>query len=139
MLKSALDKLALVGIITVDPKLQAQELTQSVGEEIARMITEQKNLEKRFEELVSAQHILRTLPNKSKLKENQVTDGLQDDDGRAVQGPSQRCSCPLGACTLFPPSDLGCASDAHTHFDHRLSSSRWLRASVSLPRTSVGT
>lgn len=72
VIKSTLDKLALVGSITVDPKTQAEELTQSVGEEIARMISQQKVLEQRFEELVSAQHILRTLPNKSKLKENQT-------------------------------------------------------------------
>jgi len=43
-----------------------------VGEEITRMIAQQKNLEQRFEELVSAQHQLRHLPNKSKLRENQV-------------------------------------------------------------------
>lgn len=72
MFKSTLDKLALVGVITVDPKVQAQELTQSVGEEITKMIGQQKDLERRFEELVSAQHVLRTLPNKSKLRENQV-------------------------------------------------------------------
>lgn len=36
VLKQTLDKLALVGAITVDPKVQAQELTQSVGEEITR-------------------------------------------------------------------------------------------------------
>lgn len=76
MFKSTLDKLALVGVITVDPKVQAQELTQSVGEEITKMIGQQKDLERRFEELVSAQHVLRTLPNKSKLRENQVR--LQD-------------------------------------------------------------
>lgn len=73
MLKQTLEKLALVGVITVDPKVQAQELTTSVGEEITRMIEEQKHLEARFEELVSAQHVLRNLPNKSKLRENQVS------------------------------------------------------------------
>lgn len=72
LFKSTLDKLALVGLITVDPKVQAQELTQSVGEEITRMIAEQKELEKRFEELIAAQHVLRTLSNKSKLRENQA-------------------------------------------------------------------
>jgi hypothetical protein len=71
-MKGSLEKLALVGVITVDPKVQAQELTQSVGEEITRMIANQKELERRFEELMSAQHILRTLPNKSKLRDNQV-------------------------------------------------------------------
>ncbi len=53
-------------------QVQAQELTQSVGEEITRMIAKQKHLEQRFEELVSAQHQLRQLPNKQKLKENEV-------------------------------------------------------------------
>ncbi len=56
----------------MDPKVQAHELTQSVGEEISRMITEQKKLEARFEELVSLQHVLRHQPNKTKLLENQV-------------------------------------------------------------------
>jgi hypothetical protein len=67
-----LEKLALVGSIVVDPTVQAQELTQSVGEEITRMIAEQKKLEIRFEELISTQHALRSLPNKSKLRENQA-------------------------------------------------------------------
>lgn len=72
VMRLAMDKLALVGSITVDPKLQAAELTQRVGEEITRMIQAQKDLEQRFEQLVAAQHTLRNLPNKSKLRENQV-------------------------------------------------------------------
>lgn len=72
ILKQTLEKLGLVGVITVDPKVQAQELTQSVGEEITRMISEQKKLEGRFEELVGLQHVLRHQPNKTKLVENQV-------------------------------------------------------------------
>ncbi|KAG2449103.1 hypothetical protein HYH02_005851 [Chlamydomonas schloesseri] len=71
ILKQTLEKLALVGQLQVDPKVQAHELTQSVGEEISRMITEQKKLESRFEELVALQHVLRHQPNKTKLMENQ--------------------------------------------------------------------
>ncbi|GFH32748.1 uncharacterized protein HaLaN_32019, partial [Haematococcus lacustris] len=71
-IKQTLEKLGLVGIITVDPKVQAQELTQSVGEEITRMIGQQKELESQFEELISAQHTLRQLPNKTKLRQNQT-------------------------------------------------------------------
>mmetsp|Transcript_15738 Transcript_15738/g.44039 ORF Transcript_15738/g.44039 Transcript_15738/m.44039 type:complete len:414 (-) Transcript_15738:136-1377(-) len=71
VIKYTLDKLALVGVMVVDPAVQAQALTQSVGEEITRMIEEQKELEQRFEQLISAQHILRTMPNKSKLRNNQ--------------------------------------------------------------------
>jgi homoserine dehydrogenase len=57
--------------MVVDPAVQAQALTQSVGEEVTRMIVEQKELEQRFEQLISAQHVLRTMPNKSKLRQNQ--------------------------------------------------------------------
>ncbi|KAJ9518749.1 hypothetical protein QJQ45_025996, partial [Haematococcus lacustris] len=71
-IKQTLEKLGLVGLITVDPKVQAQELTQSVGEEITRMIGQQKELESQFEELISAQHTLRQLPNKTKLRQNQT-------------------------------------------------------------------
>ena len=65
-----------MGVIVVDPAVQAQALTQSVGEEITRMIEEQKELEMRFEQLISAQHVLRTMPNKSKLRNNQVRERL---------------------------------------------------------------
>nr|A8HQ54.1 RecName: Full=Dynein regulatory complex protein 9; AltName: Full=Flagellar associated protein 122 [Chlamydomonas reinhardtii] len=77
ILKQTLEKLALVGQLQVDPKVQAHELTQSVGEEISRMITEQKKLESRFEELVALQHVLRHQPNKTKLMENQVASERQ--------------------------------------------------------------
>lgn len=72
MIKYTLDKLALVSVMVVDPAVQAQALTQSVGEEITRMIGEQKELESRFEQLIGEQHVLRTMPNKSKLQNNQV-------------------------------------------------------------------
>eukprot|EP00197_Chlamydomonas_leiostraca_P007849 CAMPEP_0202859022 /NCGR_PEP_ID=MMETSP1391-20130828/1320_1 /ASSEMBLY_ACC=CAM_ASM_000867 /TAXON_ID=1034604 /ORGANISM="Chlamydomonas leiostraca, Strain SAG 11-49" /LENGTH=393 /DNA_ID=CAMNT_0049538019 /DNA_START=96 /DNA_END=1274 /DNA_ORIENTATION=+ len=89
VLKHTLEKLGLVGVITVDPKVQAQELTQSVGEEITRMIAQQKRLEQRFEELVSAQHALRDLPNKSKLRENQAE--LQQVAEALRQSTKQLC------------------------------------------------
>eukprot|EP00877_Chromochloris_zofingiensis_P005335 jgi/Chrzof1/14802/Cz09g16210.t1 len=72
VLQSTIDKLALVGVINVDPRLQAQELTQSVGDDITRMISEQKEHEQRFQALIAAQPALRNLPNKAKLRENQA-------------------------------------------------------------------
>eukprot|EP00798_Chlamydomonas_sp_ICE-L_P028224 gene28224-31327_t len=89
VLKGTLDKLMLVGMITVDPKVQAQELTQSVGEEITRMIAQQKTLEQRFEQLVTAQHTLRNLPNKTKLRENQAE--LQQVADQLRQSTKQLC------------------------------------------------
>lgn len=101
VLKSTLEKLALVGVITVDPKVQAQELTQSVGEEITKMIAQQKDLEKRFENLVSVQHILRTLPNKSKLRENQVCSSIQP-----------------GACVKLTPAGTWVVAATNCHTTH---------------------
>ncbi len=73
VLRTTLEKLSLVGSIVVDLKAQAHELTQSVGEDITTIIAVQKALEARFGELIAAQQLLRTLPNKSKLRENQVS------------------------------------------------------------------
>jgi len=81
LLSATLEKLALLGVINVDPAAQGQALTQSVGDEIGRMIVEQQQLEKRFEELVSAQHELRNQPNKLKLQANEVRCG-----GRGFEG-----------------------------------------------------
>ena len=93
VLHVALDKLGLVGATRVDPQvqsvfhdlrslslcsevylllqLQAAALAQSVGEEIAQMIAEQKKLEDQFVALVADQPQLRNLPNKNKLLKNQ--------------------------------------------------------------------
>ncbi len=129
MLKSTLEKLALVGVITVDPKVQAQELTQSVGEEITKMIAQQKELEKRFEELVSAQHVLRNLPNKSKLRENQVS------THRCMQGsPGGMHAGVLTICTMWSmcspcagvlSMQLTCLPRMHPLHARRPSFSRW--------------
>lgn len=104
VIKHLLDKLALVGIINVDPKVQAQELTQSVGEEITRMIGQQKELERRFEELVSAQHTLRQLPNKAKLRENQVE--LQQVAEALRQSTKTLCRHVPNASTHSAPQEL---------------------------------
>jgi hypothetical protein len=77
VLRAALDQLALVGLLTVDPAQQAQQLSEGVGEEVLRIIERQKELEERFGELVAAQPALRQLPNKARLQENQVRGALR--------------------------------------------------------------
>ena len=47
ILQTAIDKLAIIGLVNVNPQTQALELTQHVGDGISRMITEQKQLEAR--------------------------------------------------------------------------------------------
>jgi len=71
ILLSVLEKLDLVGSITVDPHTQALKMSQSAGEEISRVIAEQRDLEAQFEQLIQARCFLRTMPNKSKYKDNQ--------------------------------------------------------------------
>ncbi|KIY96422.1 flagellar associated protein [Monoraphidium neglectum] len=87
VLSAALEKLALIGVINVDPAAQAQALTESVGDEIGRMISAQQQLERRFEELVAAQHELRGQPNKIKLQENEAR-GFCSSQGRDLPGGS---------------------------------------------------
>lgn len=63
-MKSTLEKLALVGVITVDQQEQALTLTKTVGEEIAALIKQQNALEKEFERLVLRQHELKHQTNR---------------------------------------------------------------------------
>lgn len=89
VLQSAIDKLALMSVIVVDPSTQAQELTKSVGEDISRMITQQKQLEQRFQELMTAQPALRTMANKASLQANQAE--LQQVSSALRQATKQLC------------------------------------------------
>jgi hypothetical protein len=89
VLQSAIDKLALMSVLRVDPSTQAQELTKSVGEDISRMITQQKQLEHKFQELTAAQPALRTLRNKASLQANQAE--LKDVSAALRQATKQLC------------------------------------------------
>eukprot|EP00959_Pyramimonas_sp_CCMP1952_P167463 3500117-Pyramimonas_sp.AAC.4 len=71
ILRNALEKLSLASVITVDADEQAAELSRSVGDEISRVIHEQRQLEQRFEVLISQRGVLKAMPNKTKYKENQ--------------------------------------------------------------------
>ena len=64
MVKSTIEKLSLVGVITVDQQEQAMALTKTVGEEIAALIKQQNTLEKAFEALVMQQHELKHQTNR---------------------------------------------------------------------------
>ncbi|KAF8062108.1 DRC9 [Scenedesmus sp. PABB004] len=72
VLQAALDRLALLAVVQVDPAAQALELTQSVGDDISSMLAHQKALEGRFSELIAAQPALRAQPNKAPLRRNQA-------------------------------------------------------------------
>lgn len=89
VLQNAIEKLALMSVLLVDPASQAHTLTKSVGEEISHMIVQQKQLEHRFQELIAAQPALRMLPNKAALQGNQAE--LQDVSAALRQATKQLC------------------------------------------------
>ena len=73
MFRRAIERLGLVGVIKTDAHLQAQALSQAVhkGQEIHKVLGEQRELEVKFEELISQRAGLKSMANKSQLKENQ--------------------------------------------------------------------
>jgi hypothetical protein len=72
VLEECLEKLAFLGSITPDVLAHRDELSQFVGDEISRIIEEQKRLEQKYEELIAQRGVLKGLSNKSKYKQNQV-------------------------------------------------------------------
>lgn len=66
-------------------------MSRTQGSEITRAMEEQKELEQRFEALVTARATLRTMPNKNKLKEV------------GVQSPKRKCFAngSGGFCKLY--------------------------------------
>merc|ERR1719230_530092 len=71
VLSDTLEKLSFLGSITPDVLQHRDELSQFVGDEISRIIQEQRQLETKYEELIAQRGTLKGLANKSKYKENQ--------------------------------------------------------------------
>ena len=58
VLEECLEKLAFLGSITPDVLAHRDELSQFVGDEISRIIEEQRRLEQRYEELIAQRGLL---------------------------------------------------------------------------------
>lgn len=71
VLEESLEKMSFLGSITPDILQHREELSQVVGEEISRIIQEQRQLEGKYEKLIAQRAVLKGLANKSKFKENQ--------------------------------------------------------------------
>lgn len=89
VLQDAVHKLSLLSVIARDPATQAEQLTRTVGDDISRMLTQQKALEGRFHALIGAQPALCTMANKASLRQNQAE--LQDVGGALRQATKQLC------------------------------------------------
>ena len=62
--------------ITPDILQHRDELSKFIGDEIARTLLEQKNLEKKYEELIEQRAVMKGMVNKNKYKE--IQDEIQD-------------------------------------------------------------
>jgi len=71
IVEEALEKLSFLASITPDVMAHRDELSQIVGDEITRIIQEQRSLETRYEHLIAQRTSLKALSNKSKFLENQ--------------------------------------------------------------------
>ncbi|OQR92126.1 hypothetical protein ACHHYP_04079 [Achlya hypogyna] len=78
ILEETIEKLSFLGSITPDILQHREELSQVVGDEISRIIQEQRRLEAKYESLISQRSVLKGLANKSKFKENQRD--IQEDN-----------------------------------------------------------
>jgi len=71
VVEEALEKLSFLASITPDVMAHRDELSQIVGDEITRIIQEQRGLETRYEHLIAQRTSLKALSNKSKFNDNQ--------------------------------------------------------------------
>jgi len=67
LLEESLKKLQFLTSISNNASVHGDELTQHMGDEISRIIQEQRDLERRYEELISSRGQLKGLCNKSKF------------------------------------------------------------------------
>ena len=71
VVEEALEKLSFLASITPDVMAHRDELSQIVGDEITRIIQEQRSLETQYEQLIAQRTSLKGNANKTKFNENQ--------------------------------------------------------------------
>ncbi|CEG48500.1 IQ motif, EF-hand binding site [Plasmopara halstedii] len=71
VLEESVEKLNFLSSITPDILQHREELSQVVGDDISRIIQEQRQLESKYEKLIAQRASLKGLANKSKFKKNQ--------------------------------------------------------------------
>ena len=85
--------------ITPDILQHRDELSKFIGEEIARTLTEQKNLERRYEQLIEQRAAMKGMVNKVKYKEikdeiQEVLEGFHQPFGAQLERKSQHIGKP---------------------------------------------
>jgi len=89
LLEEALKKLSFLTSISTSASVHGDELTQFMGDEISRIIQEQRELERRYETLIAARGQLKGLCNKTKFVETQKD--IQDVAHRLKESNRSLC------------------------------------------------
>jgi len=89
LLEEALRKLDFLTNISSSASMHGDELTQFMGDEISRIIQEQRDLEKKYEELIAQRGQLKGLVNKNKFLETQKE--IQDVAHRLKESNKNLC------------------------------------------------
>mmetsp|Transcript_6475 Transcript_6475/g.8884 ORF Transcript_6475/g.8884 Transcript_6475/m.8884 type:complete len:152 (+) Transcript_6475:74-529(+) len=89
LLEEALKKLLFLTSISTSASVHGDELTQFMGDEISRIIQEQRDLEKKYEDLIAQRGQLKGLCNKQKFKDVQAE--IQDVAHRLKESNRSLC------------------------------------------------
>lgn len=89
LLEEALRKLHFLTSISSSASVHGDELTQFMGDEISRIIQEQRDLEKKYEELIATRGSLKGLCNKGRFMETQRE--IQDVAHRLKESNKSLC------------------------------------------------
>lgn len=89
LLEEALRKLNFLTSISTSASVHGDELTQFMGDEISRIIQEQRDLERKYEELIAARGQLKGLCNKAKFMDTQRE--IQDVAHRLKESNKSLC------------------------------------------------
>jgi len=89
LLEESLKKLSFLTSISTSASFHGDELTQFMGDEISRIIQEQRDLERKYETLIAARGQLKGLCNKAKFVETQRE--IQDVAHRLKESNKSLC------------------------------------------------
>eukprot|EP01138_Halocafeteria_seosinensis_P014921 gb/GECG01015232.1/.p1 GENE.gb/GECG01015232.1/~~gb/GECG01015232.1/.p1 ORF type:complete len:393 (+),score=101.58 gb/GECG01015232.1/:1-1179(+) len=87
LIEDAIEKLSFLGSLTPDIMAHRDELAAAVGEEITRLIEEQHNLEKRYEELTRQRSEAEA--TSTRMLKKQITDEIQSLSQRLRESTKQ--------------------------------------------------
>ena len=79
LIEDAIEKLSFLGSLTPDIMAHRDELAAAVGEEITKLIEEQHNLEKRYEDLTRQRAEAEVRPNPLSCLDAETEYGLRPD------------------------------------------------------------